>query len=200
MFQITEMTEAHVASVTNRTETHGDEKVPAVSIVLELTCPNTMLDQIDPTLRQSLFTRAEDQQDLPGIEPATPVLRCNSIDRVTLPTAHDGWTLAVDDGIDDTQPMIFGAVKVDKFAFEPKQGGSIVLRFRCGTSDIDAERLGKLGMHNGQSIWITLKAPETKPDAIDGTTEAFERDRPEAGDMFAAAGEEALTRKGRRRS
>lgn len=36
MFQITEMTEAHVASVTNRTETHGDEKVPAVSIGLEL--------------------------------------------------------------------------------------------------------------------------------------------------------------------
>lgn len=45
MFQITEMTEAHVASVTNRTETHGDEKVPAVSIGLELTCANTILDE-----------------------------------------------------------------------------------------------------------------------------------------------------------
>lgn len=189
MFQITEMTEAHVASVTNRTETHGDEKVPAVSIGLELTCANTILDQIDPSIRQALFKRAEGQEELPGIEPSTPVLSCHTFETVKLTTAHEGWTLSVDDGIDDTQPMSFGGCKVDKFTVEPKQGGSIVLRFRCGTSDIDAERLGQLGMHNGQSIWITLKAPEKKPDAIDGTTEAFERDHPDATDLFAAGDE-----------
>lgn len=186
MFQIETFTEAHVASVTNRTETHGDEKVPAVSIGLEITCANTILDQIDPTLRQSLYKAVEGQDELPGVEPATPVLRCNSIDRVTLPTAHEGWTLNVDDGIDETDPMLFGGVKVDKFTVEPQQGGSIVLRFRCGTSDIDAERLGKLGMHNGQSIWITLTAPKAPEPVIDGSVEAFERDHPEAGDLFAA--------------
>lgn len=186
MLQITEYTEAHVASVTNRQETHGDDRVPAVSIGLQLTCANTMLDQIDVTLRQALYKAVDDQEQLPGVEPSTPVLRCNSIDRVTLPTAHEGWTLMVDDGIDDTAPMTFGGVKVDKFTVEPQQGGSIVLRFRCGTSDINAERLGKLGMHNGQSIWITLTPPVPRPDAIDGTTEAFERDHPDATDLFAA--------------
>ena len=188
MFQIIEYTEAHVASVTNRQESHGDDKVPAVSIGLQLTCANTMLDQIDPTLRQALYKAVDDQEHLPGVEPSTPVLRCNSIDRVTLPTAHEGWTLIVDDGIDDTAPMTFGGVKVDKFSGEPQQGGSIVLRFRCGTSDIDAERLGKLGMHNGQSIWIQLTPPAPTPDAIDGTTEAFKRDHPDATDLFAAGG------------
>lgn len=190
MFQIIEYTEAHVASVTNRQESHGDDKVPAVSIGLQLTCANTLLDQIDPTLRQALYKAVDDQEHLPGVEPSTPVLRCNSIDRVTLPTAHEGWTLIVDDGIDDTAPMTFGGVKVDKFSVEPQQGGSIVLRFRCGTSDIDAERLGKLGMHNGQSIWITLTPPAPKPDAIDGTQAAFDADHPDATDLFAAGGEE----------
>ncbi len=194
MFQILEFTEVHVASVTNRQETHGDEKVPAVSIGLELTAANTILDLIDPKLREALYKAVEGQDQLPGIEPATPVLRCNSVDRVVLPTSHEGWTLQVDDNIDESDPMTFGSVKVDKFSVEPKQGGSIVLRFRCGTSDISAETLGKLGMCNGQSIWVKLTAPEKKADAIDGTTEAFKTDHPDAGDLFAAAGDPSETK------
>lgn len=184
MFEITEFVEAHVASVTNRTETHGDDKVPAVSIGLQITAANTILDQIDKTLRHALYKAVEGQDELPGIEPATPVLRCNSIEHVALPTKHEGWTLQVDDGIDETTPMTFGGVKVDKMRVEPKQGGSIILTLRCGTSDIDADRLGKLAMHNQQSIWITLRAPTPDDEVIDGTTEAFERDHPGQGDML----------------
>jgi len=187
MFQIEEFTEAHVAGITNRQETHGDEKVPAISIGLLMVTANTLLDQIDPAIRHALYKAVDDQEQLPGVEPATPVLRCNSIEKVTLPTLHEGWTLSVDDGIDDTLPLVFGQVKVDKFVVEPQQGGSISLRFRCGTSDIDADRLGKLGMHNGGSIWIKLTAPakDTGP-VIDGSNEAFRADHPDAGDLFAA--------------
>lgn len=183
MFQLLTFTEAHVASVTNRVERHGEDEKPAVSIGLELTAANTILDQIDHKLREALYKAVEGQDQLPGVAEATPVLRCNSIDRVTLPTAHEGWTLQVDDGIDETQPMVFGGVKVDKMSVEPKQGGSIVLRLRCGTSDISAETLGKLGMHNGQSIWITLTAPAKPADAIDASSSA--KDLPKsAGDLF----------------
>lgn len=38
-----------------------------------------------------------------------------------------------------------------------------------GTSDVDAERLGWLGMHNGESIWLKLTPPEKPQEAIDGT-------------------------------
>jgi hypothetical protein len=187
MFQILEFTEARLLSVTNRTEKHGDEEVPAITIGVELTAANTLLDCIDPTLRQALYKTDESQPSLPDVESSTPVLRCYSIESLKLPTKHEGWTLTVDDGIDDTQPMTFGGCKVDKFIVEPKQGGSIVLRLRIGTSDIDAERLGKLGMHNGQSIWIKLTQPEKPADVIDGTNEAFRADHPSAGDLFAGA-------------
>lgn len=192
MFQLLDFTAAQLVSVTNRTETHGDEKVPAVSIGLEFTAPNTILDQIDPKLREALYVPVTDQEDLPGIERSTPVLRCNSIDRVVLPTSHEGWTLLVDDGIDESTPMTFGGVKVDKFTVEPHQGGSITLRLRCGTSDITAETLGKLGMHNGSDIWVMLTAPAKQADAIDGTGKEFAADHPEADatDLFAGAGQD----------
>lgn len=86
-------------------------------------------------------------------------------------------------------PVYYIAGKIDKFAVEAKQGGSIVLTIRVGTSDIDAERLGWLGMHNGESIWIMLTAPEKKAEAIDGTGAEFAADHPEANptDLFAGS-------------
>ena len=201
MFQIHEMTEVHLATFTKREETHGDEKVPAVTIAVELTGANTLLDAIDPQIRHALYTAVENGTDtLPGVEPATPLLRCHSFDTHTLTAAHEGWTLCVDDGIDDTQPMTFGGCKVDRLKIEAKQGGTVVLRFRIGTSDLDADRLGKLGMLHGHSMWITLKAPEKKPDAIDGSVEAFEKDHPPTGegdgtDLFAQTSSEGSAAK-----
>lgn len=185
MFQITDFTEARLATLTNRIEKHGDDDVPAVSLGVEITAANTLLDAIDPKVRQSLYMAVEGQDQLPGVEPATPVLRCNSFERHTLGSKFEGWTLEVDDGIDDTKPMMFGGCKVDKLNVEAKQGGSVVLRLRVGTSDLNATRSGFLGMHVGQSVWITLTAPEKQPDAIDASSSATDLP-PSASDLFAA--------------
>lgn len=161
MFEILEFTETRVVSVTNRAETHGDEKKPAVSMTLELIAGNSMLDTIDKTLKPTFWKpKDEESAPLPGVEVAMQVLRCNSVERVILPTSHEGYALEVDDGIDETKPMVFGSTKVDKFTFEPKQGGSMVLRLRVGTSDVNEERMGKLGMHVGGKIWIKVIKPK----------------------------------------
>jgi DNA-binding protein HU-beta len=107
------------------------------------------------------------------------VLACNSVAYIALEKKYEGWTIEVDDGIDDSKPMTFGGCKVDGFKVEPMQGGSVVLRMRVGTSDIDAERSGMLNMHVGQSIWI--KATPPKADAGKATPEAK---LPDATDMF----------------
>lgn len=170
MFQLTEFTQAALTSVTNRIEKRGDEDKPAVTLMVEITAPNTLLDTIDPGLRHALYKAKPDAEpELPEMEQVTPILRTNSIDSVALTTVHEGWSLHLDDGIDDTDPVVFGSVKVDKLKVDAKQGGSIVLKLRMGTSDVDADRLGMLGMHNGQDIWMKLLPPE-KPAA--GTTEA----------------------------
>lgn len=187
MFQITETTEAALTAVTNRTEKHGDEDVPAVSLQVSIEAANTLLDCIDPAIRQALYKAVEGQDQLPGVEPSTPVLRCNSFGTLEIDRAHEGWTLEIDQGIDEAEPMTFTGCKVDKFKVDAKQGGSVVLRLRIGTSDVDADRLGALAMHNGQAIFMRLIAPKPKAEAIDGTQAAFEADHPDAGDMFADA-------------
>lgn len=190
-FELTEYNEAHVATFTKRVERHGDEDRQAVSMGLEITTDNFMLDLLDATLRETLFkAKDEEQEDVPGVAKTTPVLRCNSIDRVALPNKHEGWTLQVDRGSDETEPMVLGGVKLSKFTVEPLQGGTIVLRFTVGTADIDADRLGYLGMHHGDSLWIQLHAPKVKPEAIDGSPDGggpgFDSHEPDAGDLFAA--------------
>lgn len=186
MLQITETTEATLNAVTNRVEKHGDDDVPAVSLQLSIETANTILDQIDPAIRQALYKAVDGQEQLPGIDPSTPVLRCNSFDKITLTQAHEGWTLEIDNSIDEAAPMVFGGVKVDKLRVDAKQGGSIVLKMRIGTSDVDAERLGALAMHNGQAIWIRLRAPDPKAAVIDGTQAAFDADHPPSdGPLFA---------------
>lgn len=183
MFQILEYTEARLG-VQTRTEKHGDEDQPAVTLILTLTTANTLLDSIDAGLRHALYKAVEGQEELPGVEPTTPVLRANSIDRVLLTTAHEGWTLLVDDGIDETEPRTFGGCKVDKISVEPQQGGSVIMRVRVGTSNVDADSLGWLGMHNGQPVWVQIRKPEPKPEPIDGSVEAFRADHPDATDLF----------------
>lgn len=184
MLQITEFTEARLATVTPRSQKHGDEDVPAVSIGLEFTFGNTHLDAIDPDIRATLYKRVDGQPDLPGVEVVTPVLRCNSIDKVTIPTKYEGWTLDIDDGIDDTTTKTFGGCKVDKFIVEPKQGGTVVLRMRVGTADIDAERSGMLNMRVGQSIWVRMRAPiEVEDSPADQPTQGDAQ--PDAGSLFA---------------
>lgn len=186
MFQLTTPTEVKLCSMTPRTEKHGDDDVSAVSLALRLVGPNTMLDIVQPGLRDALYKAVEGQEHLPGVEPATPLLRARGVESVKLTACFEGWTLAIDRGIDESDPIKLGGSKIDKFVVEPKEGGSIELTFRVGSSDIDEGEAGWLFGHLGQQIVVTIAAPEVKPAAIDGTGAEFKKDHPDAGDPFAA--------------
>jgi hypothetical protein len=101
MFELQNPTTALLTSVTPRTEHHGDSTVVAVSMKLKITGPNTLLDLLSPALRHTLYTAVEGQDQLPGVEPATPLLRAKGIlDVIALKSCFGGWTLSVDHGID----------------------------------------------------------------------------------------------------
>ena len=184
MFEIDQFTEATLTSVTPRVEKHGDDDKPAVSLGFEITTGAEMLDLIDKALRPTIYKRP-DTETLPGFDDVLNVLACNSIDRIVLTTKHEGWTLEVDDGIDDSAPMNFGGSKVDKLSIEPHQGGNVTLRLRVGTSDLDAARAGMLGMHVGQPLWIKLVAPKPGDEPKTGV----KLKEPDATDLFAGKDE-----------
>lgn len=191
MLQILAFTEAHLATVTARSQKHGEDPVPAVSLGLKMTVANTLLDLIDPDIRITLWKRHDGQEELPGMEPSTPVLKCNSIDSAKLNPKYEGWTVEIDNSLDEDAPLRFGSAKVDKFVVEPKQGGSCVLSLRIGTSDLDAELSGFLGMHVGQDIWIKLRAPErvTEPTGADDAEDDGPA-KPDATDLFLASAQD----------
>jgi hypothetical protein len=180
MFQITQPTTALLVSVTNRSEKHGDDEVPAVSFGLKITGANTLLDLLGKDLRDALYHKPRNKT-VEGVEELAPTLRTKAFDYVALKLGpFEGWTLNVDHGIDEETPVTFGACKVDKFRVAPIEGGSIELSMRIGTSDISAASLGIVGMKISQQISVTLLAPMVKDEGkpIDGKptltpTEAF---------------------------
>lgn len=172
MFEITEMTTALLVSVTNRAEKHGDDEVPAVSLGLKITGPNTLLDLLAKDLRPALY-HSPRNKTVDGVPELSPTLRSKQFDYVALKVGpFEGWTLHVDHGIDEQEPITFGSCKVDKFRVVPLEGGSIELSLRIGTSDISAESLGIIGMKIGQEISLTLDAPKADAKPADGSKPA----------------------------
>lgn len=170
-FEILTPTDATLTSVTPRVEKHGDEEVFAITLGLRVTAANTMLDDLAPGLRDALYKSVEDQELLPGVEATTPVLRCKVVETVALKSCFEGWTIAIDHGIDESDPITIGGAKCDKIRVTPSEGGSVDIAFRVGSNDIDATEAGLLCSHLGHEISFTLRAPEIKKaDAvIDGT-------------------------------
>ncbi|MFN6997333.1 MAG: hypothetical protein ACK4PH_24325, partial [Aquincola tertiaricarbonis] len=168
-FEFHEPIEATLKSVTPRTEKHGEDDVLALSMGLAITGPNTLLDRAFPGLRHSIYMAVEGQPALPGVEEATPKLRTNLMELVQLSAKYEGWTLTVDHGIDEDDPIALGGCRVDKFRVRPMEGGSVELLFRIGSNDIDSEEAGQLFGKLHQTISIRLKAPEKPADVIDGT-------------------------------
>lgn len=183
-FELTEKITGVLATFTNRTEKHGEEDVPAISMGITIETANTILDKFSPTLRTTLYQKAESQDDLPGVEPSTPLLRTRGMEVIKLAGKLDGWTLKIDHGIDEDDPITFGGCKVDQFELVAKEGGTVVFSFRVGTADVDGERAGMMFEKQKQEIVFTLHAPKPKAEAIDGTTAAFNRDNPSAAGLF----------------
>jgi hypothetical protein len=187
-FELLTPTAATLKTVTPRTELHGDEPVSAISLGLSITGPNTLLDALDGgKLRNALYMAVPRQDDLPGVEPSTPLLRARGIEEVKCSGTLEGWTVAFEHGIGGDIEL--GASKVDKFRVKPMEGGSIELLFRVGTSDISEDEAGALFGKLGQEVMITVTAPTiaSGTPAIDGTTEAFKADHPDAPGLFDSA-------------
>lgn len=189
-FQLTEWTQAVLATKTDRTEHHGEEKVPAVTLGFRITGPNTILDLFGKPydFRHALYMAPDDgQAQIEGVD-NTPLLRTVGLGVIPLALKKlEGWTLHIDHGIDEHDPIALGNCSVSKFKLDAFQGGSCELSFIVSTDDIDAEYGGLLLMMLGQQVPIRLIAPDPKVDAIDGTGAEFNAEHPllDAADAFA---------------
>ena len=150
MFELKQPTTVLLASVTNRSENHGDDKAPAVSLGLTVEASGAILETLCPEVRALLAT--------PGI------------DTISLKTVCQGWTVLVDHGINEDEPIKLGGCKLDKFKVSPRNEGAIELRMRVASSDLTPLRLGLLGMKVQQEIVVKMTAPKGATQTSDDAT------------------------------
>lgn len=198
-FEILTRTEATLTTFTGRVETHGKSKVPAVSFRLRFSGPNTLLDLLSPDVRKTLYMAAEGQEDLPGVEPTTPLLRCKNIKTWSPENAYEGWTVTVDRTGNDQDAIEMGGCKIDAFTADLHDDpGAVDIECRIGTSNLTPEQAGYLWSKMKQKVFVMLAAPLTpsiNPDAgmqdpnqltLDGSTGA-EIGEPSAARLAADA-------------
>ena len=178
LFELPANTECELISFTGRTQKSGPDDVPAVSFRLKLrSVSNTMLDRLSKTFRQTAYAPVEGQEQLPGVEPTTPILRSKDLKHWAPENCFEGWQVIVSRGLSDAATALrMGSCKVDDFRADLFDGGYIDLDFRVGTADIDEEGAGMLWARQKRKVFVTVIAPEMPAPAIDGTTAAFKRD------------------------
>lgn len=176
--------QAQMTTFTGRTEKHGDFWVPAVTIGFEITGANTLLDLLSPTLRTTLYAPVEGQEQLPGVEPSTPILRCKDVTSVPLGIEYTGWTATIEHGIADDSAIVLGDSTVKIKTVQVFEGGTVEICGSISSSDINEAEAGLLWAKQKTTISLALKAPEPLADAIDGTVAAFNADHPGQGDLL----------------
>lgn len=176
-------------------EHHGDQLVQAISLRLAWETTNENLALLHPQLKDMLFWRppqVEAQQAIEGVPETTPFLR---VPTVALPLKLDasftGYTLTIEHGIDDNSALELYLCALSKFAVDAKEGGTVTIMWSLGSNkEITPELVGELCALEGGEIVAWLEPPTIASGApiIDGSTDAFKADHPEAPDLFGAAG------------
>lgn len=156
-----------VASVNARAEAHGEEKEPAGDLGLSADLPNDVLSIFHPGLKPLLYEFNKDrpldlaEQGRASTEGYLPHLRFQRLKsplhwedemtnvRVRVRRAGDA---------DKNEVSLFPA-KVNKFAFEAREGGTISLGFRVQYKP-DEKQAGRLAMLVQQEVEVTLEQVE----------------------------------------
>lgn len=169
-FEIEDFTPVKITSVNPRSERHGPEELhPAVDLHISLTTGNNILTALDGKLLDALYTKNANadqggQQNLEGVEEVSnlPNLKFPLMGALKWKKDLVGYTLTVQHGVGSD--IVLKGCKVNNFTIDPKEGGSVDLKFRVQSSDVDERTLGKLGLLVQNEVDVMLEAPEAKQD------------------------------------
>lgn len=192
-FEIEDFTPVKITSVNPRSERHGPEELhPAVDLHISLTTGNNILTALDGKLLDALYTKNANadqggQQNLEGVEEVSnlPNLKFPLMGALKWKKDLIGYTLTVQHGVGSD--IVLKGCKVNNFTIDPKEGGSVDLKFRVQSSDVDERTLGKLGLLVQNEVDIMLEAPEAKQDDLADNPLPFDAEEEEIENPFPSA-------------
>ena len=144
-----------------RAERHGDETVSAADLKISLQAANLSLDAFDPALRRAFWRRpgAGEQAELIDDDNHLTVLRFPKIKTIKYEHELKGCAVEIEYGLGGVSNIRLDGCDVDKFTFDPLEGGSVNVAFRvkCQPSGDQVARLYELIQDD---IVITITPPE----------------------------------------
>lgn len=167
-FQLTEVTKLAITNANPRRELHGDERVRAIDLSFALTGENTLLDLIEPGLREHHYCNkalTAGQETLPEVVIPLPNLRFPG-----LPLSYQyrkgekwrGYRLIRDYGLEE-EAFDFTDVVLANLHYDIAEGGSVTI---FGTIQYNGDELADndlYGMLSGLAsegdIHVKLIAP-----------------------------------------
>ncbi|OGT02867.1 MAG: hypothetical protein A2143_05910 [Gallionellales bacterium RBG_16_57_15] len=152
---------AKLTSVNPRAEIHGDEHVMAADLKFEIKVSNDVLSEFDHALKSALYEKGNAAQGELIDEPGhLPSLRFPLMAPIGWGSELPGYETRIHHGIGGNSDISMDDCKVDKFTFEPQDGGTVVVRFRV-IAHPGANDLGRLCEMIQQEVEMSLIEPES---------------------------------------
>lgn len=168
-FEIEDFKPAKLASINIRSEKHGPEALnPAVDLTYTMDIPNSDLSMFDGHLLSALYYLSEaaagdgKQGEIEGMEAVgLPNLRFPFMGAISWGKEFTGFTHTIQHGLGGKSDIHLMDCKVNGFKIEPKEGGTVALKFRvqCSTN-LNEKTMGKLALLAQNEVPIMLIAPK----------------------------------------
>lgn len=158
MFELEQ--QVKLSDVNPRSEMHGDERRPIFDLTFIADCSNDILINFHPNLRSMLFQEpaSPDLADQASEVGALTELRFPLMGIIKWDWQGTGYHLTVGYGVGGKSDIKLGECIVDKFSFDPKQGGSVSIKFRV-IAHPEGKDVGKLCELIQQEVGIILVSP-----------------------------------------
>jgi hypothetical protein len=150
---------AKLTSVNPRAEIHGQDHVMAADLKFEIKVGNDVLSEFDPSLKSSLYKKADGPQgELIQEAGHLPNLKFPLMGPVKWGKEFSGYEVVVHYGISGKEDIRLLTCEVDQFRFDCQDGGTVVVSFRVIAHPEPVE-LGRLCEMIQQVVELSLIEP-----------------------------------------
>ena len=174
MFEFTSWTTLKLDSFSTRIEHHGEAHVLAVDLGVTLKAHNSILDLLNPRLRQRFYMNLSEEEKARVVREhgqAAMDLPISDLPNIAFPDLdyplkftkeYSGHVCTIEHGIDDTTAIVLDLCKLKSFRITPIEGGSVEIKFMISSAaDIDERVTGTMPMKQQTDIRMKLVAPRT---------------------------------------
>lgn len=145
-----------------RTKREGTDDVPWCDLKFRTKVGNDRLAMFDPALRDALFYKSGDPQDLHDATHPAPNLRLPHLAPVEWTRALIGAQLTVHLGASERGSIVFDGCEVDGFVIQPFEGGTCAVTFTVKRQRPDGAAVGKLvSLVKRSGLTVSVKPPES---------------------------------------